>query len=211
VALDPINGLPFSWNPGRNPRGVGAGALLATANGLYMGSDTASIGTGTSFAARGRIAFFPLTGGESVPQYSLPVLPATIYSAGQLPGSSTSNVLYRVDAGGPQLAAIDNGPDWAADMSDPSPYRNSGSISGAYDQVAHVASSVPASTPSAIFNSERWDPGAKGDGQEMQWSFPVAAGTPIEVRPLFRQPLSHPRHRRQARLRRVAGRRDRPQ
>ena len=185
VALDPVNGMPFSWNPGRNPRGVGAGALLATANGLYMGSDTASIGTGSSFATRGRVAFFPLTGGESVPQFTLPVLPATIYSAGQLPGGANSNVLYRVDAGGPQIPAIDNGPDWAADTSDPSPYRNSGSSTAAYGQVANIASSVPASTPSAIFNSERWDPGTKGDGQELQWSFPVAGGTPIEVRLYF--------------------------
>ena len=28
VALDPINGLPLAWNPGRNPRGAGAYAVL---------------------------------------------------------------------------------------------------------------------------------------------------------------------------------------
>src|SRR3954453_2781080 len=33
-ALDPRTGLPFSWNPGRNPRSCGAFALHATPNGL---------------------------------------------------------------------------------------------------------------------------------------------------------------------------------
>ena len=31
-ALDPRTGVPLAWNPGRNPRGVGAEALLATAD-----------------------------------------------------------------------------------------------------------------------------------------------------------------------------------
>ena len=36
--------MPLAWNPGRNPRGAGAYALLATPQGLYVGSDTNYIG-----------------------------------------------------------------------------------------------------------------------------------------------------------------------
>ncbi len=37
VALDPINGMPFTWNPGRNPRGSGAYAMFVNSQGVYVG------------------------------------------------------------------------------------------------------------------------------------------------------------------------------
>jgi PKD repeat protein len=182
VALDPVNGMPFSWNPGRNPRGSGAWTLYTTSQGLYMGSDTDKIGTGATYTNRGRIAFFPLTGGESVPAFAPAALPANIYLAGLLPSGSNTNVLYRVNAGGGLIPAIDNGPDWEADTSDPSPYRNSGSNSAGWNPITNINAAVPASTPSGVFNAERWDP---ADANEMQWTFPVTAATPIEVRLYF--------------------------
>ncbi len=55
-AINPTTGLAIrTWNPGRT-RGVGAEELVATAEGLYIGSDTASLG-GEYHA---RLGLFPL-------------------------------------------------------------------------------------------------------------------------------------------------------
>lgn len=89
AALDPSNGVPFSWNPGRTPRGIGAYALLATQNGLYVGSDTEYIGDYKYL--RKRLAFFPLAGGEVVTPPTTPQLPANVYLAGQLPSTAISS------------------------------------------------------------------------------------------------------------------------
>lgn len=78
-ALDPRTGVPLSWNPGRNPRGVGARALLATSDGLYVGMDTSYIGDHKYF--RGKIAYFPLAGGKQVPPENIGTLPGNLYTA----------------------------------------------------------------------------------------------------------------------------------
>jgi PKD repeat protein len=183
AALNPASGIPFSWNPGRNPRGAGAYALYASTTGLYVGSDTDYIGN-YQYLHR-KIAFFPLSGGENLPGDGTPTLPGRVYTAGAYPSPGSSNVLYRVDAGGPTIGATDGGPDWQGDTTDPSPYRNSGSNTASYSPIANVDSTVPASTPSAIFNTERWDPGSNGDGGEMHWAFPVPAGDQVDVRLYF--------------------------
>lgn len=92
AALDPVNGLPLSWNPGR-ARGVGAQALHATAQGLWVGSDTTRIGG----LQRGRLALMPLAGGTTVPAVAPAYLPRDLFLAG-----GTSTVLQRraVDANG---------------------------------------------------------------------------------------------------------------
>jgi len=179
AALDPDSGMPLAWNPGRNPRGAGAYAVLATSAGVWVGSDTEWIGDYRY--RRPRLAFFPLAGGAAAHSESQPGLPGTVY-VGAARSVSQGNVLYRVDAGGPEIDAIDGGPDWAADDSDPSPYRNGGSNTAGYAPVTAVDSSVPASTPHAIFDTERWSP---SDDPRMSWAFPVTAGQPIEVRLFF--------------------------
>lgn len=177
AALDPTSGRPLSWNPGRVPLGSWVYNFLATPKGIYLGSDTDYIG---NFAyKRQKVAFFPYSGGTQLAATSTGALPGSVFLAGKQSATGTSNVLYRVNAGGSSVQATDNGPDWSADTDATSPYRNSGSNAAGYNPGAQLDSTVPTTTPSTIFDSERWDP---ADSTEMQWTFPVTAGTPIEVR-----------------------------
>jgi hypothetical protein len=77
AALDPVNGLPFSWNPGRS-RGVGAFALYSTTQGLWVGSDTDRLGG--EFHAR--LGMFPTAGGTTPPQQRIGTLPGDLYRLG---------------------------------------------------------------------------------------------------------------------------------
>jgi hypothetical protein len=101
------------------------------------------------------------------------------------------NAMFRVNAGGPQLAAEDGGVPWTADPKDGgNPYLNA-----AYDAQPNtelqaytttdsitLTSSVPDGVPTALFQTERWDPAT---GLEMEYNFPVADGTAVEVRLYF--------------------------
>ena len=60
-------------------------------------------------------------------------------------------------------------------------YRNTGNGAGWGTAVA-LPDDFPATTPPQVFQSERWD---DGGSPEMEWSFPVAGGTPVEVRLYF--------------------------
>jgi len=172
AALDPVNGLPLSWNPGR-ARGVGAQALYATPTGLWVGSDTNRIGRET----HNRIAFMPLAGGTAIPVVPASTLPNDLFLAQRSTGAA-GGVRYRVNTGGPALQARDNGPDWDVDTA----YRNGGSNSADWGSTPPVDGTVPASTPAAVFSTERWDP---GDTTEMHFGFPVPAGTTVRVRLYF--------------------------
>jgi PKD repeat protein len=170
AALDPATGMPLAWNPGRNPRGAGAYALLATPAGLWVGSDTEFIGNYRY--RRGRIAFFPLAGGAPVASNAVPALPAGVYLGAPRQSSTSSNVLYRVNAGGGPLQSADAGPDWTD---------GGGNVSGGntagWSPVPRVDATVPSSTPWAVFDSERWG--------EQHWSFPVPSGAQVQVRLYF--------------------------
>ena len=177
AALDPKNGLPLDWDPGR-ARGVGVFDMLATPTGLWVGSDTDRIG---GWTIHPRIAYFPLASGASVPSTATPQLPAEVYLAGNTSATNT-NVLYRVNAAGPSLPAMDGGPDWVSDNASTSPYHNTGSSIATYAPSATFDGTVPASTPTAIFDSERYDPAG---GNEMAWAFPVPVGKHVGVRLYF--------------------------
>ena len=179
AGLDPVNGLPFSWDPSRD-RGEGVFAFLVTNEGLWVGSDTDHIDN----EYHAKIAFLPVAGGTQVPAANQVPLPNDLYTLPyngcQAPDTS---VLYRVDAAGAAIPSLDCGPDWAADTSAaPSSYHNTGSSTASYSQIAGVDATVPASTPISLFSTERWD----GTGApEMIWNFPVPSGTSVKVRLYF--------------------------
>jgi len=62
-AHDPSNGLPFTWNPVRQPRGKGVLAMVSTSNGFFFGSDTDRI----NGEVHRRNGFMPLDGGITIP------------------------------------------------------------------------------------------------------------------------------------------------
>ncbi len=98
--------------------------------------------------------------------------------------SSEPTVLYRVNAGGPEVAGTAD--PWAADDV-PSPWVNAGSNTAGTTQPIDVSDpSVPEGTPSTIFQRERWDPLA---APEMSWDFPVPPGE-LEVRLYFAETYS---------------------
>ena len=166
AALDPVNGLPLSWNPGRT-RGVGAQAMFATSQGLWVGSDTTQIGKET----HGRIALMPLAGGTTLPTVAAATLPNDLFVAQRTTGAA-SNVLYRVDAAGPAFQASDGGPDWSTADG----FVNGGNVAG-WGTTVPRDGTVPAGTPPDLFASERW--------AEQDWNFPVSAGRHVTVRLYF--------------------------
>jgi hypothetical protein len=84
AALDPINGLPFSWNPSHE-RGVGIFTLPATADGLWAGSDTDH--AGGEFHTK--LAFFPTAGGTAPPPSITYGLPNDLYNIDLASGALT--------------------------------------------------------------------------------------------------------------------------
>ena len=107
-------------------------------------------------------------------------------------------VLYRVNAGGGELAAADgSAPNWAEDAPTASPYRvlNGGGadVYSSSAGSAHPGSivmtdpSLPPSAPASLFETERYD---IADAPEMQWQFPVDPGAEIEVRLYFAELFS---------------------
>jgi len=180
-ALDPVNGLPLSWNPGRT-RGVGAGALLSTPDGLWVGSDTERLGG----EYHGRLGFFPAAGGKTLNTPKAATVPGRLSQAQAYGGTPPTHILHRINAGGPRLLSRDGGPDWGGDTAAaPDKRHSTGSSVSAFGLVPTLNPSVPASTPPDVFSSERYDGGRAGDGGEMTWNIPVAAGTPMEVRLYF--------------------------
>ena len=114
AALDTRTGLPLSWNPGRNPRGIGAESLLLTSSGLYVGSDTEFIGNREHY--RPRLAWFPLAGGTAARTEDTGALPGDVYLAGRPSGANTNDVRVRRFDGttaGADVAGATGGVQWS--------------------------------------------------------------------------------------------------
>jgi N-acetylneuraminic acid mutarotase len=106
-----------------------------------------------------------------------------------LPSATAADtILFRVNAGGTQIAGT---PAWTTDTAaSPSQYTNAvaadSRVFTTSSTVDMTHSSLPAGTPQAMLQTERWD--APG-GAEMQWDFPVTPG-PYEVRLYFAENFS---------------------
>ncbi len=107
AALDTVNGLPYSWNPTRT-LGAGVRDLLATPEGLFVGSDTDVIGGET----HRKVAFLPLGSGDRLSPRRGLELPGDVFRV----ATGQSQLLRRTFDGTRVTAAADapNGSGWGA-------------------------------------------------------------------------------------------------
>jgi hypothetical protein len=83
AALDPRNGMPYTWNPTR-ARGYGVYEFTVTPNGLLMGHDTKRVKN----ELHQRLAYFPLAGGTALPAEQTGSLPGDAYLLGTANGNT---------------------------------------------------------------------------------------------------------------------------
>ncbi len=116
-------------------------------------------------------------------------------------GDIASSILYRVNTGG-EIATAEDAPkpDWTEDtVAAQSTYLTGLATTGnsIYSQTsgsAHQGTidmtdpSLPAGTPVSIFQTERYDNAIAAP--EMLWQFPIANGTPVEIRLYFAEIFS---------------------
>ena len=110
AALDPLTGVPLSWNPSRH-RGQGVEAFLATDDYLYVGNDTTKFDNQLVY----RLAVLPTATGTPNPAPDVLALPVDVYTA------RTDGVLYHstfdgqsFTAASPQSGPGIDGIDWSS-------------------------------------------------------------------------------------------------
>ena len=106
AALSPLNGIPYSWNPGHE-RGVGSFTLPVTPDGLWVGSDTDHAGN----EFHQKIAFFPAAGGVTPPPVVTYSLPNDLYNMDQAGVGALSRRSYDLTTLG-STSAVPLGIDW---------------------------------------------------------------------------------------------------
>jgi hypothetical protein len=102
AALDPRNGVPYTWNPTR-ARGYGVFDFTVTANGLWLGHDTNQVHA----EVHKRLAYFPLAGGTTLPPEVTGTLPGNAY----LLGVSNGNTVTRRGFNGTSVTSTSSVPD----------------------------------------------------------------------------------------------------
>ncbi|HSK34360.1 MAG TPA: PKD domain-containing protein [Propionicimonas sp.] len=100
AALNTLNGMPYSWNPTRT-RGVGVKDMIATPEGLFVGSDTDTIGGET----HRKVAFLPLASGDALAPIRPYTLPGDIFRV-----ASGQSQLLRRGFNGTQVTSSSNAP-----------------------------------------------------------------------------------------------------
>ena len=151
-----------------------------------------TLAPGESFPLK--VTFSPTSGGAKsasvVVQHSGSNAPLTIplSGTGATAPPPTSTVLARVNAGG---ASVAGSPAWSTDTAgSPSSFVNAAAVGNAVASTGSAITldpSVPAGTPTSLFQTERYDPGGQPD---MQWDFPATAGQTYEVRLFFAETYS---------------------
>ena len=149
-AHDPRTGVPLAWNPGRHPRGVGAEAMLATADRPLRRHGHALHRQPPVPAARAGVLPARRRRGAAVGEHRraagqrLPGRAAERRARRRTPArsSSASTPVVR------RCPANDGGPVWTADQGDDNPLRGPGRRSShAWGPLATIDGTVPSSTP----------------------------------------------------------------
>ncbi len=146
------------------------------------------------------VSFVPTAEGSKSAQLAITYTggsgsPAKVTVSGEGQVVEASDVLYRVNAGGPSLPAADRRRVWAEDRTPvaenalglartgaPSPFVNSAAAGdhtfGTIDPLT-LDASVPSHVPAELFTTERWDPAADPN---QHWNFEVPEDKGVEIR-----------------------------
>ena len=110
AALDPLNGLPLSWDP-THERGIGIMDIVGTQDGVFMGSDTDHAGG----EFHQKLALFPLAGGDALVPPETYGLPNDLYNIDDQ-GNNANGFLgrrsYNLTAFGADDSLATPGIDW---------------------------------------------------------------------------------------------------
>ncbi|CAN0538786.1 unnamed protein product, partial [Laminaria digitata] len=175
-------------------------SFAGAASGDFTETFTAPVSIAGGATTAFDIAFAPTSEGAKSAQLEIAFTggsgsPAKLTVNGEGQSVWNGEVLYRINAGGQAIASLDGKRVWTEDQTPvaanalgqakvgaPSPFVNSAGAGdhsfGTLDDVT-LDSTVPGSVPPEVFQTERWDPASEPN---QLWSFPVAAGTEVEIR-----------------------------
>ncbi len=113
-------------------------------------------------------------------QGTKPVGRVTVTEDGGAPPTPSETVVYRINAGGPTVAAIDGGPAWVGSTADaPSPFLSGEILAGSATTPVDMSRVDAAVVPEIVFNTDHWD--KKNTPEAMQWAFPVEVGATYRI------------------------------